>query len=110
MLREMLVPPKLAAALFRVAATIPGATVVPHATNAAGQAGVAVSRSGAELIFDPKTYQLIGEGAVLTKPVPGQGPAGTVVAATAQLREAVADRLPDVPPSQVDKSAVGVSC
>jgi hypothetical protein len=110
MLREMLVPPKLAAALFRVAATIPGATVVPHATNAVGRVGVAVSRSGAELIFDPKTYQLIGEGAVLTKPVPGEGPAGTVVAATAQVREAVVDRLPDVPPSQVDKSAVGVSC
>jgi len=110
MLREMLVPPKLAAALFRVAATIPGATVVPHATNAVGRVGVGVSRSGAALIFDPKTYQLIGEGAVLTKPVPGQGPAGTVVASTAQLKESVVDRLPDVPPSQVDKNVIGVSC
>ncbi len=110
MLREMLVPPKLAAALFRVAATIPGATVVPHAANAVGRTGVGVSRSGAELIFDPKTYQLIGEGAVLTKPVPGQGPAGTVVASTAQLREAVVDRLPDVTPSPADKAVGGVSC
>ncbi len=109
-LREMLVPPKLAAALFRVAATIPGATVVPHAANAVGRAGVGVSRAGAELIFDPKTYQLIGEGAVLTKPVPGEGPAGTVVASTAQLREAVANRLPDVPPSRVEKSGGGASC
>jgi hypothetical protein len=110
MLREMLVPPKLAAALYRVAATIPGATVVPHATNAVGRAGVAVSRSGAALIFDPKTYQLIGEGAVLTKPVKGEGPAGTMVASTAQLRESVADRLPDVPPSLVDKSGGGANC
>jgi hypothetical protein len=110
MLREMLVPPKLAAALYRVAATIPGATVVPHAANAVGRDGVGVSRSGAVLIFDPKTYQLIGEGAVLTKAVPGQGPAGTVITSTAQLRESVVDRLPDIPPSQVDKSAVGVSC
>jgi hypothetical protein len=110
MLREMLVPPKLAAALYRVAATIPGATVVPHAANAVGRAGVAVSRSGAELIFDPKMYELIGEGAVLTKPVPGQGPAGTVVASTAQLRESVVDRLPDVPPSRVEKSGGGASC
>ena len=47
---------------------------------------------------------------MLTKAVPGQGPAGTVVASTAQLRESVVDRLPDVPPSQVDKSAAGVSC
>jgi len=110
MLREMLVPPKLAGALFRVAATIPGATVVPHATNAVGRVGVAVSRSGAELIFDPKTYQLIGEGAVLTKAVPGQGPAGTVTSSTAQVQEKVVDRLPDVPPSQVDKNVVGVNC
>jgi hypothetical protein len=110
MLREMLVPPKLAAALFRVAATIPGATVVPQAKNAVGRAGVAVSRSGAELIFDPKTYQLIGEGAVLTEAISGQGPAGTVIASTAQLREAVVDRLPDVPPSEVDKSAGGPNC
>jgi hypothetical protein len=110
MLREMLVPPKLAAALYRVAATIPGATVVPHAANAVGRVGVAVSRSGAELIFDPKTYQLIGEGAVLTEAVPGEGPAGTVVASTAQLREAVTDRLPDVTPPRADKSGGGVTC
>lgn len=110
MLREMLVPPKLAAALFRVAATIPGATLVSHATNAVGRTGVAVSRSGMELIFDPQTYQLIGEGGVLTKATPGVGPAGTVIASTAQLKEAVADRLPRIPPSQVDKSGGGVTC
>jgi hypothetical protein len=90
--------------------SIPGATVVPHATNAVGRVGVAVSRSGAELIFDPKTYQLIGEGGVLTKAVPGQGPAGTVVTSTAQLQEKVVDRLPDVPPSLVDKNVVGAIC
>jgi len=110
MLREMLVPPKLAAALFRVAGTIPGATVVPHATNAVGRAGVAVSRSGMELIFDPRTYQLIGEGGVLTKATPGVGPAGTVIASTAQLKETVVDHLPKIPPSRVDKSGGGVTC
>ncbi|HEU5385330.1 MAG TPA: CU044_5270 family protein [Streptosporangiaceae bacterium] len=110
MLREMLVPPKLAAALFRVAGTIPGATVVPHATNAVGRTGVAVSRSGMELIFDPQTYQLIGEGGVLTKATPGVGPAGTVIASTAQLKETVVDHLPKIPPSRVDKSGGGVTC
>jgi hypothetical protein len=109
-LREMLVPPKLAAALFRVAATIPGATVLPHAVNATGQSGVAVSRSGAELIFNPRTYQLIGEGAVLTKAVAGEGPAGTVIADTAQQRARVVSSLPDIPKSQVDQSQGGVSC
>lgn len=110
MLREMLVPPKLAAALYRVAATIPGASVVPHATNAVGRDGVGVSRSGAALIFDPKTYQLIGEGGVLTKAVAGEGPAGTVIASTAQVRETVVNRLPDIPPSRLEKSMPVVSC
>lgn len=110
MLREMLVPPKLAAALFRVAGTIPGATVVPHATNAVGRSGVAVSRSGMELIFDPRTYQLIGEGGVTTEATPGVGPAGTVIASTAQLKEAVVGHLPKIPPSQLDMSGGGVTC
>jgi hypothetical protein len=110
MLREMLVPPKLAAALFRVAATIPSATVLPDAVNAVGQSGVAVSRSGTELIFNPRTYQLIGEGAVLTKAVAGEGPAGTVIASTAQQQARVVSSLPDIPKSQLDHSQGGVSC
>jgi hypothetical protein len=110
MLREMLVPSKLAAALFRVAATIPGATVVRSAANAVGQTGVAVSRSGSDLIFDPRTYQLIGERSVLTRAVAGMGPAGTVVASTAQLREAVVSRLPGIPQSQVEQAGPGPAC
>ena len=100
LLDEMLVPPKLAAALFRVAATIPGAWVVPHATDAAGRRGVAVARyqrnfkADVELIFDPRSYQLLGERQVLARPVKGQGPAGTVVESTAQLRVQVTSHLP----------------
>ena len=100
MLREMLVPPKLAAALFRVAATIPGARVIPHVTNVLGRPGIAVARfdsgsqANAALIFDPHTYQLLGEGQVLAAPVRGEGPAGTVIAATAQLSVTVVDHLP----------------
>jgi hypothetical protein len=100
MLRETLVPPRLAAALFQVAATIPGATVVPHASDAAGRPGIAVARTvselkaSAELIFGRHTYQLLGERMVLTSPVKGQGPPGTVIEATAQLSATVADHLP----------------
>ena len=100
LLDEMLVPPTLAAALFRVAATIPGAWVVPHATDAAGRSGIAVARyqrnfkADVELIFDPRTYQLIGERQVLAKPVKGQGPPGTVVESNAQLRVQVTSHLP----------------
>jgi hypothetical protein len=100
MLREMLVPPKLAAALFRVAATIPGARVIPHVTDAVGRPGIAVARydpsskANAALIFNPLTYQLNGEGEVLASAVKGEGPAGTVVGATAQLSATVVDNLP----------------
>jgi hypothetical protein len=107
---SVLVPPEQGAALFRVLATIPGATVVPDAVNAVGRSGVAVSRSGAELIFDPRTYQLIGERTVLTRPEAGVGPAGTVTNSSAVLQVRVVSSLPDVPPSQVDKSDGDASC
>jgi hypothetical protein len=103
-IRDMLLtlaPPRVAAALYRVLATIPGVTVVPDAANAVGRIGIAVSRAGAELIFDPRTYQFIGERAVLTKPEAGVGPAGTVIQSSAMLQWKVVDSLPDVPPSQL---------
>jgi hypothetical protein len=69
MIREAIVPPRLAAALYRLAATLPGATLVPHAVNATGQAGIGIMWTGKsakqvyknEWIFDPKTLQFIGE-------------------------------------------------
>jgi hypothetical protein len=45
MLRDLLVPPKLAAALFQVLATIPGVRVVTNVTSATGRPGVAVTLS-----------------------------------------------------------------
>jgi hypothetical protein len=100
LLREMLVPPKLASALFQVAATIPGVTVVPHATDAAGRSGIAVARydagfkTDAELIFASGSYQFLGERSTLAAPVSGEGPAGTVVESTAQTQVSVVDHLP----------------
>jgi len=61
MMREAIVPPKTAAALYRAAALIPGVQLVSQATNAVGRPGVAVSFRGQEWIFDPATYQFIGE-------------------------------------------------
>lgn len=100
LLGTMPVPPKLASALFRVAATIPGATVVQHATDAAGRDGIAVGRleqaahANVELIFDRASYHFLGERSVLAAPVAGVGPAGTVIGSTAQLSVTVTDRLP----------------
>jgi hypothetical protein len=69
MIREAIVPPRLAAALYRLAATLPGATLVPHAVNATGQVGIGIMWTGKsakqvdknEWIFDPNTLQFIGE-------------------------------------------------
>jgi hypothetical protein len=60
-------PPKLAATIYQVAAKVPGITVVNDATDAAGRHGIAVSRTsgfdGSQItwIFDPKSYQYLGE-------------------------------------------------
>jgi hypothetical protein len=69
LIRENIVPPAVAAALYRVAAQLPGATLVPDATNAVGQHGVGIawtSTSGGnqyrtEWIFSKTTLQYIGE-------------------------------------------------
>jgi hypothetical protein len=106
LLGTALTPPKLTAALFRVAATIPGATVVPHARDAAGRAGIAVARliqgstEDDELIFSAHTYRLLGGRTTLTVPEKGVGPAGTVIGAWAQLSKTVVSHLPRHPLSQ----------
>ncbi len=61
MMREAIVPPKTAAALYRAAALIPGVRLGGHATNAVGRPGIAVSFRNVEWIFDPVSYQFIGE-------------------------------------------------
>jgi hypothetical protein len=65
MIRETIVPPRTAAALYRAAALIPGVTLVGHVTNAAGRPGIAIAFTGGqsryEWIFDPATLQFIGE-------------------------------------------------
>jgi hypothetical protein len=65
MIRETIVPPAAAAALYRAAALIPGVTFIGHVTNADGRPGVAIAWTGRgdryEWIFDPVTLQFTGE-------------------------------------------------
>jgi hypothetical protein len=106
LLETTLTPPKLTAALFQVAATIPGATVVPHATDAAGRAGIAVARliqgstEDDQLVFSARTYRLLGGRTTLTVPGKGVGPAGTVIGGWALLAKTVVNHLPRHPLSQ----------
>lgn len=65
LIREAIIPPAVAAALYRVAALLPGATLVPDATNAVGRHGIGIVWTGrydrTEWIFDKATLQYIGE-------------------------------------------------
>ncbi|MFI6939117.1 CU044_5270 family protein [Streptomyces sp. NPDC050418] len=114
LVRESLIPPKVAAALYRAAAQIDGVTLVKDATDAIGRKGIAVGRvdeqSGLrqELLFDPKTYAYLGERGVTTRAtdggteqLPGQPekkcpgmPAGQITANTAVIERSVVDSAP----------------
>ena len=98
LLRDTIAPPKVAAALYRAAALIPGVTLVPHATDAIGRPGVAVARIGPgvdggirdELIFSRTTLQLIGERTVIAR-------TGTTTSATAIITRAFVDHRGQIP-------------
>jgi len=67
LISESIVPPALAAALYRVAEHLSGAILVPHATNAVGQPGIGIAWADPQQrhyrtmwIFDKKTLQYIG--------------------------------------------------
>ena len=99
LLRSTIAPPKVAAALYRAAALIPGVILVAHATDAIGRHGVAVARIGPgvdggvleELIFSQAALQLIGERTVIAR-------TGVTTTATAIIARAFVDHRGQVPP------------
>lgn len=95
-LRESLLPPQVTAALYRAAAKIPGTVVVADSVDAAGRHGIAVARTDeldtrTEWIFDPNTFEFLGERSYLAKDTI-DGKAGTLTGTTAILARAVVDR------------------
>ncbi|WP_242884851.1 CU044_5270 family protein [Actinomadura litoris] len=95
-----LVPPRLAAGLYRAAAMIPGVVLVPDAVDAAGRHGMAVARvrgpERSEWIFDRKTYAYLGERSVLVEDGDA-GKKGTVVSHSALLAVGVVDKRGRLP-------------
>lgn len=97
--------PTLRAALYQVAAKIPGVTLVGTVTDAVGRSGTAVAfTSGGErdeLIFNPTTSALLGETTVVTDPrqlCRLEVSVGTVVYATSYVTSGVVRSTSDVPP------------
>jgi hypothetical protein len=65
LIRDSILPPATAAALYRATALIPGVTFIGHVTDVEGRSGIAIawtdSQDRYEWIFDPVTLQYIGE-------------------------------------------------
>ena len=65
LIRDSIVPPPTAAALYRAAALIPGVTFIGRVTTVEGQPGIAIAWTNRqdryEWIFNPATLQYVGE-------------------------------------------------
>ncbi|MFJ3701974.1 MULTISPECIES: CU044_5270 family protein [Streptomyces] len=102
LLRETVMPPKTAAALYRAASRIPGVTVDPDAVDAAGRHGIGVARDDVRAgwrtawIFDSATLEYLGERTCLSRDT-SMGRKGTLIGASAVLERAVVDALRERP-------------
>jgi hypothetical protein len=107
---EVYVPPAARAALFEVAAGIPGVRLAGVRSDATGRRGIAVTRDldqgsedglaymALELLFDPDTYAYLGDRNVIIRDGWGKPLAQPVlVSSTALLRVAVVDQPGQLP-------------
>ncbi|WLQ38814.1 CU044_5270 family protein [Streptomyces laculatispora] len=105
LLRETLMPPKTAAALYKAAAKIPGVTVDSDAVDAAGRHGIGVAhddtRSGwrTAWIFDSTTLEYLGERSYLIRDT-SMGKKGTLLNKSAVLERAVVNALREKPSAE----------
>lgn len=115
LLRETNPSPELRAALYEVAATIPGIELLGEVTDESGRPGVGVAMSAFgvrhELIFDPATSAILGERDVQVdppvtdaSPAPGVGvnadgvdDPGTVIGWSVVLASGVVDSVRERP-------------
>ncbi len=71
LIRESAFRPSLTAALYRLAADLPGITLTENTADALGRPGIAVSfehdGSRSELVFDRATYRFLGSRTVATE-------------------------------------------
>ena len=103
LLRETYAPPALRAALYQVAAGLPGVELVGETKDPEGRDGVGVAYTSEgiqhELIFDPNTSALLAEQTVVVDPAPTHlnVEAGTVVGWAAYLSSGIVDSTSDRP-------------
>ena len=99
LLRETYASPALRAALYEVAASLPGVELIGDVRDASGRPGVAVAypHDGTrnELIFDPETAVMLGESTVVTEVGEMGLSVGTVVSSAVYLASGVVDSTDD---------------
>jgi hypothetical protein len=104
LLREDPLPARLRAALYRVAARIPGIEVLGMTHDGIGRPALAVALNDTlygqrnELLFDPHTANLLGEISVVVKPGPKYHvKPGTVGFSSTYLTSGIVERVSEVP-------------
>ena len=104
LLREDPIPAKVRAALYLVAARIPGIQVLGLTRDAIGRPALAVALNDtlygerSELLFDPKTSALVGERSVVVKPPPAYHvKPGTVHEGATYITAGIVERIGQVP-------------
>jgi hypothetical protein len=102
-LRETHATPAQRAALYEVAARIPGVELVGETTDRAHRPGIAVAMRDEEnrtrqmLIFDPETAELLGEEETAIDGNSWGFPDGTVIGYATYLESAVVDKIKERP-------------
>jgi hypothetical protein len=104
LLRDQPVPANVRAALYRVAARIPGIQLKGMTRDDAGRPALAVALSDNshgiwnELLFDPRTYALLAETSVVVKPPPSYHvKPGSVRTGATYLVSGIVQRIGQVP-------------
>jgi len=105
LLRETDASPALRAAIYKVAATIPGVAVLGPARDHAGRLGIGLAYDGSgarsELIFDPRTSALLGEL--------DTSPSGALSGWAVYLQSRIVNGLPHQPPAPLRPACVNYS-
>jgi hypothetical protein len=106
LLREQPVPAGVRGALYRVAARIPGIEVAGLTHDAIGRPALAITLNDTlyglrdELLFDPRTANLLAERTVVAKPPPAYHvKPGTVYGGTTHLAAGIVQRIGQLPHS-----------
>ncbi|MFJ9682571.1 CU044_5270 family protein [Streptomyces sp. NPDC101194] len=105
LLRETVMPPQTAAALYKAAAKIPGVTVDSDAVDAAGRHGIGVARDNTRTgdrttwIFNSTTLEYLGERSYLIRDT-SMGEKGTLINKSAVLERAVVNTLRERPSTE----------